>query len=161
MKYIIFTAAAAMLLCLMDSISSVDTDGLVLDIARYRELSETLTMDAEDLHERLDRNLIEQECQTYIENKAEELGLQELTVRVAAEWSAEGFWLPESVCIEGQWSMQEKERLYKEALRKHDAIIRALKEEAEANKERLDYLNSLNILLTRAINDLKKDLGIA
>lgn len=56
---------------------------------------------------------------------------------------------------------QEKERLYKEALRKHDAIIRALKEEAEANKERLDYLNSLNILLTRAINDLKKDLGIA
>ena len=104
-------AAAAMLLCLMDSTSSVDTDGLVLDIARYRELSETLTMDAEALHERLDRNLIEQECQTYIENKAEELGLQELTVRVAAEWSAEGFWLPESVCIEGQWSMQEKERL--------------------------------------------------
>ena len=104
-------AAAAMLLCLMDSISSVDTDGLVLDIARYRELSETLTMDAEALHERLDRTLIEQECQTYIENKAEELGLQELTVRVAAEWSAEGFWLPESVCVEGQWSMQEKERL--------------------------------------------------
>jgi stage III sporulation protein AF len=103
--------AAAMLLCLMDGMAAVDTEGLAMDIARYRELSETLTMDAEALHERLDRNLIEQECQTYIENKAEELGLQELTVRVAAEWSAEGFWLPESVCIEGQWSMQEKERL--------------------------------------------------
>ena len=54
---------------------------------------------------------------------------------------------------------QEKVRLYKEALRKHEAIIKALKEEADANKERLDYLESLNILLTRAIKDLKKDLG--
>jgi len=55
---------------------------------------------------------------------------------------------------------QEKERLYKEALRKHEAIIKALKEEADADKERLDYLQSLNILLTQAIKDLNKDLGI-
>ena len=53
---------------------------------------------------------------------------------------------------------QEKERLYKEALRKHEAIIKALKDEANASKERLDYLQSLNILLTQAIKDLKKDL---
>lgn len=54
---------------------------------------------------------------------------------------------------------QEKERLYKEALKKHEAIIQALKKEANADKERLDYLQSLNILLTQAIKDLKKDLG--
>lgn len=83
--------AAAMLLCLMDGIAAVDTDGLAMDIARYQELSETLTMDAESLHKRLDRSLIEQECQTYIENKAEELGLRGLSVRVAAVWVAEGF----------------------------------------------------------------------
>lgn len=103
--------AAAMLLCLMDGIAAVDTDGLAMDIARYRELSETLTMDAESLHKRLDRSLIEQECQTYIENKAEELGLRGLSVRVAAVWVAEGFWLPESVSIEGQWNEKEKGRL--------------------------------------------------
>lgn len=56
---------------------------------------------------------------------------------------------------------QEKERLYAEALKKHQAIIKALKEETDANKERIDYLNSLNILLTQAIKDLKKDLGVA
>lgn len=56
---------------------------------------------------------------------------------------------------------QEKERLYKEALAKHQAIIEALKDEAEADKERLDYLQSLNILLSRAIDDLKADLGVA
>lgn len=54
---------------------------------------------------------------------------------------------------------QEKERLYKEALKKHEVIIQALKSEADADKERLDYLQSLNILLTQAIKDLKKDLG--
>ena len=51
---------------------------------------------------------------------------------------------------------QEKERLYKEALKKHEAIIQALKSEADADKERLDYLQSLNILLRQAIKD---DLG--
>ena len=56
---------------------------------------------------------------------------------------------------------QEKERLYKEALLKHEGIIKALKEEADAEKERVDYLQSLNILLQQAIKDLSKDLGVA
>lgn len=56
---------------------------------------------------------------------------------------------------------QEKERLYQEALKKHEAIIKALKEEDEADKERLDYLKNLNILLQKAVDDLKHDLGVA
>jgi len=56
---------------------------------------------------------------------------------------------------------QEKERLYKEALKKHEAIINALKTEIDADKERLDYLQSLNILLQQAIKDLQHDLGVA
>ena len=56
---------------------------------------------------------------------------------------------------------QEKERLYQEALKKHQAIINALKNEADADKERLDYLQSLNILLDQAVKDLKHDLGVA
>jgi hypothetical protein len=55
---------------------------------------------------------------------------------------------------------QEKERLYKEALKKHEAIIQAMKTEADADKERMDYLQSLNILLQQAITDIQKDLGI-
>ena len=55
---------------------------------------------------------------------------------------------------------QEKERLYKEALKKHQAIIQSLKDEADADQKRLDYLQTLNILLTQAIKDLRKDLSI-
>ena len=54
---------------------------------------------------------------------------------------------------------REKERLYKEALKKHDAIIKAIKADADADKERWDYLQSLNILLQQAIKDLRHDLG--
>jgi hypothetical protein len=55
---------------------------------------------------------------------------------------------------------QEKERLYKEALAKHQAIIQALKDESDASAERLEYLQSLNILLERAVRDLKNDLAM-
>lgn len=54
---------------------------------------------------------------------------------------------------------QEKERLYKAALEKQQAIIKAIRTETEASKERMNYLEGLNILLKKAIEDLRKDLG--
>lgn len=54
---------------------------------------------------------------------------------------------------------QEKNRLYNEALRKHEAIIRKLKEESNASKERAEYLNGLNFLLQRIIVELREDLN--
>lgn len=56
---------------------------------------------------------------------------------------------------------EQKERLYKEALRKHEAIIQEMKKEADASKERVEYLQSINIALQQAIKDLREDLGIA
>lgn len=63
--------------------------------------------------------------------------------------------------IKNKQLRQEKERLYQEALKKHEAIIQALKDEADADKERLEYLQSLNILLAQAVKELKHDLGEA
>lgn len=56
---------------------------------------------------------------------------------------------------------EAKELIYKNAIAKQTAILKALKDERDADKERIDYLNGLNILLQSAINDLKHDLGIA
>lgn len=53
---------------------------------------------------------------------------------------------------------QEKTRLYQEALKKHDAIQKEMNREVNYSKQRLDYLNSLVILLSRAIDDLQEDL---
>lgn len=56
---------------------------------------------------------------------------------------------------------QAKELIYKNAIAKQTAIVKALKEETDADKDRIDYLNGLNILLQAAIKDLKHDLGIS
>ena len=55
----------------------------------------------------------------------------------------------------------EKARLYQEVLKQHNAIIKAQEDEIKKTKERMDYLESLNILLKQAIHDLRSDLGHA
>ena len=71
----------------------------------------------------------------------------------------EAFFLLTSIDLSASFSILAIFFLSQEALKKHDAIINALKGEAEASKERLDYLQSINILLMQAIKDLKADLG--
>ena len=56
---------------------------------------------------------------------------------------------------------EAKELVYKNAVTKQNAIIKALREECYADKARIDYLKGLNTLLQAAIKDLQKDLGIA
>lgn len=56
---------------------------------------------------------------------------------------------------------ESKELIYKEAVKKQTAIVKALKEETDADKDRIDYLSSLNISLQLAIQKLQEDLGIA
>lgn len=56
--------------------------------------------------------------------------------------------------------IEKKEMLLQEILRKHDAIIRQLKNASELSKERIKYLTNLNTLLQAAISDLKGDLKV-
>lgn len=62
--------------------------------------------------------------------------------------------------IKNEKLRESKELLYKNALAKQTAVIKALKEEGNADKERIEYLNGLNVLLQAVIKDLKHDLGI-
>jgi hypothetical protein len=54
---------------------------------------------------------------------------------------------------------EEKERLYNLAIQKHQAIINELKNKASFSIDRIQYLESINILLKKAISELKEDLG--
>ncbi len=56
---------------------------------------------------------------------------------------------------------EAKELVYKNAIAKQTAIVKALSQETDADKERIDYLNGLNTLLKAAIEDLRHDLGVA
>lgn len=56
---------------------------------------------------------------------------------------------------------EAKELTYKNAIARQTEILKALEEETDADKERIDYLTGLNILLQAAIKDLEHDLGIS
>lgn len=51
----------------------------------------------------------------------------------------------------------EKERLQKEAMRKQEAVIQALKQEAQISRERQDYLENLNKQLQEALEDFQRE----
>jgi hypothetical protein len=53
---------------------------------------------------------------------------------------------------------REKLRLLKLAIEKQHAIVEALKKEVNAAKERVDYLDSLNVLLQHVIGNLWEDV---
>ncbi len=55
--------------------------------------------------------------------------------------------------------LQKKERILQEAIQARDAIISELSKVTEENKDRLDYLSSLNTYLQRAIKELQSDLS--
>lgn len=55
--------------------------------------------------------------------------------------------------------IQGKEECLKAAIASRDAILVSLKNENQANKDRIDYLQAINTLLTAAIRDLKEDLA--
>ena len=55
---------------------------------------------------------------------------------------------------------EAKSLIYKNAIAKQTAILKALSEEKNADKDRIDYLTGLNVLLQAAIKDLKYDLGV-
>lgn len=66
-----------------------------------------------------------------------------------------------TAAVKNKQLQKEKKRLYNAAVEKQNAIIKALREERNADKERIDTLTSINILLERAIKDLKSDLNCA
>lgn len=72
-----------------------------------------------------------------------------------------GLGIGAAVYVKNKKLKEAKELCYKEAIRKQNAIIKALKEEVNADKERIEYLNSVNTLLQSAIKDLKYDLSIS
>ncbi len=57
--------------------------------------------------------------------------------------------------------VEKKEMLLQQAMQKQNAIISRIKEETNANKERIDYMTSLNIVLQAIVRDLKADLTTA
>ena len=85
---------------ILNPIRELDFSSLPLELAKYREEAKRLEQNGEELRDRLNRLVIEEEVSTYIEERANALGLQLKEIQVQARWSTEdGIWYPDSTCI--------------------------------------------------------------
>lgn len=91
---------AALTMAILSPIKEIDFDIYALETARLREAEAAINESAERIDDRLNRAVIEEQCEEYILDKAEELGANVSGVKVQAQWSLEGIWVPYSTEID-------------------------------------------------------------
>lgn len=66
------------------------------------------------------------------------------------------FWITDKVCeyLTRRELEKGKDIIYKEAIKKQNNIIEALKQEREAYKEHIEYLTALNKVLSKMVDEL-------
>ena len=96
----------ALMAALLSLVTDLDTGGIAVALARYRDKADSLTQSAVSAGADQTRFIIERECEAYILDKATELGVQLRGVEVTVQWSADGFWYPAKAEIEGDESTE-------------------------------------------------------
>lgn len=95
-----------MALALLSPLLSIDFESYSLNLAKYRENAAALTASAEEISDSLSRTIIEEECESYILDKALSLGLALDGADVTVRWSGEGHWYPVSAEMAGEYSRE-------------------------------------------------------
>ena len=76
-----------------------DFETYSFEMAKIKDREEQLYKSSAKMEDKLNRSVIQQQCEAYIVDKAEELGMGETEVNVTARWHSQGLWLPYSVEI--------------------------------------------------------------
>ena len=92
-------------------LGTLDVSQYSLELAKYREMGEHLEERGDAVRDSMRRTVIEQECEAYIMDKAEAMGITVDTVKVRAFWNSEGVWVPESAEIRSACTERERKRL--------------------------------------------------
>ena len=93
------TCSIVMITSALKPLAGFDFNEYAVQLAHYREMGAALTESSQELDNRLNRLVIEEECSAYIWDKAREYGVELTEVRVTAAWSTDGFWYPEGAVI--------------------------------------------------------------
>ena len=92
-------------------LGTLDVSQYSLELAKYRGMGEQLEERGDAVRDSMSRTVIEQECEAYIMDKAEAMGITVDTVKVRAFWNSEGVWVPESAEIRSACTERERKRL--------------------------------------------------
>lgn len=110
-KALTVLCGAAMCVAFISPLAGIDLDGYSETLAGFKLEAESFAAQGESYSKNLNRTIIEDECEAYILDKAENLGVQLDEVEVLAVWSDEGYWYPSEAVIKGGLSQAQRERL--------------------------------------------------
>lgn len=110
-KALTILCGAAMCAAFISPLAGIDLDGYSETLAGFKLEAETFASQGEAYSKNLNRTIIEDECEAYILDKAENLGIQLDEVEVLAVWSDEGYWYPSEASIKGSLSQAERNRM--------------------------------------------------
>lgn len=100
--------SAALIIAVITPIKDIDIESYAQLLARYHEQEKELSAKGEEINNRLNRAVIINEYQSYIMDKAVELGIDVKEARVEVQWSTDAVWMPYSVCISADANSVER-----------------------------------------------------
>lgn len=104
-------SSAILIIAIITPLRAFDFESYALELAKYKADEAELTAKGEEMSERLNRLVIEQECRAYIMDKAAEMGFEVKEAKVTLKWSTEGVWVPYSAEVSGTFTSEERLRL--------------------------------------------------
>lgn len=110
-KALAVICGAAMCVAFISPLAEIDPDAYSESLAGFRLEAEAFAAQGESYSKNLNRTIIEDECEAYILDKAENLGVGLDGVEVLAVWSEEGYWYPSRVTIKGSVSQAQREAM--------------------------------------------------
>ncbi|MBR5094657.1 MAG: hypothetical protein IK095_06140 [Oscillospiraceae bacterium] len=103
--------SVVLLVCAVGGLRSVDLSSLQTEARSYREQEERFLQESEKLRESAQQSVIARACETYIWDKARELGLELEQVEVSVCLRDDGTWLPQRVTIRSKYAPEELQQL--------------------------------------------------
>ena len=94
---------------LVGALSGFDFDLYSLELATYNEREREILEGAKEFENKLSRFVIEEQYQTYILDKATELGLNVQDIKLQLRWDSSGVWVPEGIEINHSYSKELSE----------------------------------------------------
>lgn len=103
--------SVALILAAIQPLKGLDLSQYALELAKYEEREAEFLESGEDMNEMLNRLVIQQGYESYIMDKAAELGIEIQSLSVGVQWNLDGLWVPDSVELHVQSSGESQRKL--------------------------------------------------
>ncbi|MBE7016709.1 MAG: hypothetical protein E7420_00925 [Ruminococcaceae bacterium] len=103
-KVLKLLCGAVMSIALVSPLIKLDMPSYSLNLAKYRNHAENISLSAKNEADSYSRSFIEEQCRAYILDKAVSLGIHVNDAAVKMKWNSAGFWYPYECIINGDYN---------------------------------------------------------